>query len=413
MASPIRFDFIPYPLWRRRGVPPIHTLWSALSTADADAHPPLSVEGQTHYMARWRILPPGMDARAARRALIAQPEPTVIPAPEATPGAPFDAPLRLPAQWEPMEAVVIAFPILYPPLWETHLQMIEAISPVARVDVLLPHPAWARLIALHLAARGRAQIDAVRLIHLPTDDIWVRDYGAIIGALPDGRRAALSAIYDPLPTYPQTRDDAMPARYAALIDAPCAALDLHTEGGNIWSDGAGTILMSDDLYDRHPDVPREEIRERLRTAIACEVILTTPPLRHEETGHIDLAVKLADARTILIADETPFNRDRLRETRARLERAVSAAGEPYRLIRLPMPDPYLNWGVFPVWRSYTNALTVNGRVLVPTFGVPQDDAALAVYRRAMPEHTVIAIDCAASANGGGAVHCLTKEVPAL
>lgn len=413
MPSPIRFDFIPYPLWRRRGVPPIHTLWSAVSTADADAHPPLSIEGQTHYMARWRILPPGMDARAAHRALIAQPEPTVIAAPQAMPGEAFDAPLRLPAQWEPMEAVVVAFPVLYPPLWETHLQMIEAISPVARVDVLLPHPAWARLIGLHLAARGKAHADAIRLIHLPTDDIWVRDYGAIVGALPDGRRAALSAIYDPLPTYPQTRDDAMPARYAALIGAPCAALDLHTEGGNIWSDGAGTILMSDDLYHRHPDAPREAIRERLRAAIACTVILTIPPLRHEETGHVDLAIRLADAHTILIADETPFNRDRLRETRARLERAVSAAGEPYRLIRLPMPDPYLNWGVFPVWRSYTNALTVNGRVLVPTFGIPQDEPALEVYRRAMPGHTVIAIDCAAAANGGGAVHCLTKEVPAL
>jgi len=38
--------------------------------------------------------------------------------------------------------------------------------------------------------------------------------------------------------------------------------------------------------------------------------------------------------------------------------------------------------------------------------------ALRVYRDAMPEHDVCAIDCAAAGNGGGAVHCLTKEVPA-
>jgi agmatine/peptidylarginine deiminase len=30
----------------------------------------------------------------------------------------------------------------------------------------------------------------------------------------------------------------------------------------------------------------------------------------------------------------------------------------------------------------------------------------------MPDHEVIAIDSRAAANGGGGVHCLTKEIPA-
>ncbi len=57
-------------------------------------------------------------------------------------------------------------------------------------------------------------------------------------------------------------------------------------------------------------------------------------------------------------------------------------------------------------------MTVNGRVLVPTFGIPSDAEALAIYREAMPDYDVIGIDCRAAANGGGAVHCLTKEIPA-
>jgi len=409
---PIRADFIPYPLWRRRGMPPMHALWSAASTADQDTHPPLSPEYQAHYLARWRILPAGMDAAAARRALIALGEGVVTPAPAESDLPAARLPIRLPAQWEPLAAVVITFPVLYPPLWETHLQMIEAIAPVARVDVLLSHPTWARMIRLHLEARGRAPLDAVRFVHLPTDDIWVRDYGAIIGYDADGRRAAVNPIYDPLDTYPQSRDDAMPARYAALLAIPCASLDLHTEGGNIWSDGAGTLLMSDDLYHRHPDMTPDAVCECLRAAIAFEALITTPPLRHEETGHIDLAIKLADAKTILIADGVPFNRDRLHTTRDQLTRARNAAGEPYTLITLPMPAPYLNWGVYPVWRSYTNALTVNGRVLMPTFGVPEDALALDIYRRVMPDYAIVGIDCTAAVNGGGAVHCLTKEVPA-
>lgn len=412
---PLRFDFIPYPLWRRRGMPPFFTLWNAVSTADADAHPPLSSAGMAAYMARWHILPGGMDTGAARRALETLPD---LPGtPDWTPLEPSQSaaprlPLRLPAQWEPMEAVILAFPVLYPPLWETHFQMIEAITPAARVDVLIPHPSWAKAILLHLQARGRAALKSVRLLPLPTDDIWVRDYGPFIGFDAEGRRAAVSAIYDPLPTYPQSRDNALADRYAALAGLPLAALDLHTEGGNFWSDGAGTLLLSDDLDHRHQHMTPAAVRDRLQATIGFERLITIPPLRHEETGHVDLAIKLADARTILIAAEAPFNRDRLCEARARLAQATNAAGERFRLIPLPMPAPYLNWGVYPVWRSYTNALTVNGRVLVPTFGIAEDAAALEIYRRTLPDFQIIGIDCRAAANGGGAVHCLTKEVPA-
>ncbi len=221
-------------------------------------------------------------------------------------------PVRLPAQWEPLEAVIVSFPVLYPPLWMTHLAMIEAISPVARVDVLIPAPEWARAIWLWLLARDRAALANVRLLHLPTDDIWVRDYGPLVGLDADGQQVAVSAIYDPLPTYPQARDNALPDRWAAHQGMPVRPLDLHTEGGNFWSDGAGTLIMSDELSRRHTDLSRDEILYRLHAVFEFDRLITTSPLWREETGHIDLLVKLADAQTALIAAPTLFNGDRLR-----------------------------------------------------------------------------------------------------
>ncbi len=410
---PLRFDFIPYPIWRRRGFRLFHTALDGVTASGADTHPPQSPQHMAHYLARWRILPAGMDAAAARRELGTVDAPCETVDKHAAPVNSPALPMRLPAQWEPMEAIVMVFPVLYPPLWETHLQMIEAISGVARADVLIPDPTWAKPLWLHLRARGRATFANVRVLHLATDDIWVRDYGGFYGIDRDGKRAVVAPIYDPLESYPQDRDNAMPAHYAAHNGLPYRALDLHTEGGNFWSDGAGTLLTTDDIYTRHPDLLSEDVEERLSAAVTYDRLITIPPLWCEETGHVDLAIKLADARTILIGSESvAFNGARLREARERLTETTNAAGEPYRLLTLPMPAPYLNWGVYPVWRSYTNALTVNGRVLVPTFGVPEDALALRVYRDAMPEHDVCAIDCAASANGGGAVHCLTKEVPA-
>lgn len=354
----LRFAYVPYPLWRRRHLPAfVRPIFRAIYDVHDD--PPIS---------------------------LTTPEP-----------ATHDQPIRLPAQWDDLEAVSLVFPVRYKPLQAGHRAMIEAIRPVARVDVLIPHERYARLIP---------DADNVNVIVMPTDDIWIRDFGAFIGYTPDGQRAAVGAIFDPLPNYPQALDNALAGRYAAHLGVPFRKLDLRTEGGNVWSDGAGTLIMSEDIYDRNPVLSIDEVNARLHRAFAFERLICTPKLAYEETGHVDLLVKLASKDTVLVsAPSFPINRLRLVEAMHRLERAG------YQVIELPSPPPYLNWFVYPVWRSYTNALTVNGRVLVPVFGAPTDGRALAIYRRAMPDHQVIAIDCRAAANGGGGVHCLTKEVP--
>jgi agmatine deiminase len=45
------------------------------------------------------------------------------------------------------------------------------------------------------------------------------------------------------------------------------------------------------------------------------------------------------------------------------------------------------------------------------YGEQADETALAVYSDTLSDYTIIPIDCRIVINGGGAVHCLTKEVP--
>ncbi len=312
-----------------------------------------------------------------------------------------------------MEAVITAFPVLYPPLWESHAQIIEAASEVARVDVLIPDLTWASAVWLYLETRAFGKMENVRLMVLPTDDIWVRDYGPFTGYAADGGRVMLGANYDPLPTYPQANDDAFASRYAASGDTPFRSIDLHTEGGNFWSDDTGTLIASEGIYTRNPRLSRSEIERRLHAAFSFEKLIVTPSLWREETGHVDLLVKLADAQTVLITHPSlDFNKSQLGKTHAIFERETNANGDPYQIYTLPALPPYLNWGIYPIWRSYTNSLTVNGRVLVPVFMIGADERAMAIYKMAMPDHEIIPIRCDTAANGGGAVHCLTRGIPA-
>lgn len=410
----MQFNYIPYPLWRR--LPrPLHILTAPLLRpfypVDADAGPPATPRQMATYLKRWRLLPE-MDEREMRRRLTQHPARVEMTRADTAPQD-VAGPLRLPAQWEPVEAVLLAWPVLYPPLWPQYAQMVAAIAPVARVAVLVPRPTWASGIRLYIEDMAGVTADRIDYLYLPTDDIWIRDYGPFVCQDDEGQPAVVEAIFDPLPAYPQQLDDAMPDRWAAHHHMPACRLDLHAEGGNFWSDGDGTLIVSEHLFARHQHLRREAVLERLHAAFAFDRLIVTPYLHAEETGHVDLLVKLADAQTVLVTESSAalgINAPRVLEAASVFRRETNARGQPYRIIELPALPRYRNWGVYNVWRSYTNALTVNGRVLVPTYGEPADDIALAVYQHAMPDYEILPIDSQASINGGGAVHCLTKEV---
>jgi agmatine deiminase len=391
------------PGWLRRLSLPVLERWTA---ASADLHPPQSPEAMTAYLLRWRLIAPA-ERDSARRALAESHEIETVTS-FAEPLSAEPGPIRLPAQWEPIETVLLSWPAFYPALWPLHTAMAAAIAPAAPVTILVPSAFWGASVRWFLQRSGTVDLDRVRFWALPTDDIWVRDYGPVVGRDAQGQRVCLKFIYDPLPSYPQEQDDALTLRWAAQAGLPTRRLDLHLEGGNIWSDGQGTVIVSEHAFHANPDLTVE----RLRAMLGADKLIVTPRLEREETGHVDLLVKLADARTVLLSRATGLvNGNNLRRARRVFETQTNAAGEPYRIFELPTPPLYLNWFCYPVWRSYTNALTVNGRVLVPVYGLREDAEALAVYRAAMPDYTIIPMDCSASANGGGAVHCLTKEVP--
>jgi agmatine deiminase len=301
---------------------------------------------------------------------------------------------------------------MYPTVWKMHAQMAEAISQVAIAEILLPTELWARAIAVYLEARGRANMANVHFTVLRTNDIWIRDYGPIMGIAKDENRVAVNAIYDVLPQYPQDDDNGMVSHWAAHRNFAMQPLELHTEGGNLWSDGQGTLIMSSQVFMSNPYYDRDRLLEYLHQIFEFEKLIITPRLTLEETGHVDLLVKLVSADTAFVARADSFSTGEvLRKTKRLLERETNAKGQPYRVIQLPTPSLYMNWFSYPIRRGYTNSLTVNGRVLVPVYGITLDEQVLRIYADAMPDYEIIPIDSHIGINGGGAVHCMTKEVP--
>jgi hypothetical protein len=60
--------------------------------------------------------------------------------------------------------------------------------------------------------------------------------------------------------------------------------------------------------------------------------------------------------------------------------------------------------------TYTNSSFINKTIIVPVYGIPQDSAAIQLYRQELPGYTVFPINCAGMIGALGALHCITKEI---
>ena len=415
--SPIQLGYSAKPWWkfehRQRLNRILMPIFRRFYPVGADVVPPADTDALAHWMERWGLLPARLPRAVAQRqleGLASHPVETITA--DAMPDRASSEILRLPAEWEPSEAVVITWPVLYPGFWDFYCDLVAAIAPVARVDVLIPHAIYAPAVLAYL---GESWHDDRRLRFLVTasDDIWVRDYGPLTCIDKAAQRVMVDAIFDPPPA-PFANDDSFPLRYAAHRGAPVRHLALHLEGGNLWSDGRGTLITTEGLYARNFPMPPDDVRQQLLEGLGAETLIVVPPLRMEGTGHVDVFAKLATPDTVLVTEPRSIvNRRRLTEAAEVLRASRNAAGCSYRVVALPSVPAYCNWGVSRIWPSYTNALTVNRRVLVPTYGFPERDAAaLAVYRQVMSDHEIIGINARIAANAGGTVHCLTMQIPA-
>ena len=86
-------------------------------------------------------------------------------------------------------------------------------------------------------------------------------------------------------------------------------------------------------------------------------------------------------------------------------------GDPYHLLRLPMPDAIYDDGErLPA--THVNFLIINGAVLVPTYNQPEKDkAALDTIQEAFPDREIIGIDSRTIIRQHGSIHCLTMQLP--
>ena len=284
----------------------------------------------------------------------------------------------------------------------------------------------------------------VRVVEMSSDDSWARDVaptfvtnGQEIRGIDWGFNA-WGGLVDGL-YFPWDRDNKMARKLCDLLERDtydCRHFIL--EGGSIHTDGQGTLLTTEECLlspGRNPGMSREEIEEMLRRTLGVQkIIWLKRGIFHDETnGHVDNICAFTAPGEVVLAWTDDRNDPQYaisQECLSILNASCDAAGRPLTVHKLPLPSPITVTSEqcegldsmdgeptrTPGERlaaSYVNFYIANGGVLCPQFGDPNDRTALSVLAECFPGREIVPIDSRDILLGGGNIHCITQQIPAV
>ena len=331
---------------------------------------------------------------------------------------------RLPAEWEPQSAVQFTFPHsesdwagLLNEVIPCFVECVEIVSRFEKVLVICRNRAE---VAAHLK---NAVQDNLILAECPSNDTWARDHGPIT-VEENGHLVLLDFMFTGWGLkFPAFHDNLITGRLyeqGVFSSLPLLRPGLVLEGGAIETDGQGALLTTAGCLlspNRNPHLGREQLEAKLSEWLGVNHFLW---LHHgylagdDTDSHIDTLARLCPNDTIAYVrcdDPNDEHYAALLAMETELQAFRTQEGRPYMLVPLPWPDACYAEDGHRLPATYANFLIINGAVLVPAYGVPQDEAARVAVSSCFPGRETIGVNCRPLIEQHGSLHCITMQYP--
>ncbi|MBO9624505.1 MAG: agmatine deiminase family protein [Sphingomonas sp.] len=317
-----------------------------------------------------------------------------------------------PPEWAPHDAVWIGFPS-HPELWLEDLEpareevaaFVRAVHADGRGERVILVAADAEAAA---AAREIAG-DVAEVVVEPFGDIWLRDTGPIL----DGTGVAHDFGFNGWGgKYDLEGDDDVGLRLARGRGLDVEDHDWILEGGAIDGDGTGLAVTTEQCLlnpNRNPALGRTQVEARLAADLGLTRILWLGDglLNDHTDGHVDNLARFVGENRLLIP-EPAENDPNWRIYQDAADRARAAGVE---VVRMPSPGRVLDEDEQVIPASYMNFYIGNAAVVVPLYGQPNDDAAVAALEALFPGRKVAGMRADHILTGGGSFHCISQQIP--
>ena len=296
--------------------------------------------------------------------------------------------------------------------------------------------------------------DNMRFLKGTGNSFWYRDCGPICFYYGDQDSVAmLDFTY-----YPgRALDDSLPTIIHRQTGLPNYMTKVEWEGGNCLVDGAGMVISSDAIYENNYDgkgqitwdghnantihytqdlhLNQAQVRQALHDLLGQRATYVIPAYQYDGgTGHIDLYADMYDENGFVFS-VMPSRYSSWYDYRVGQQNMANLCSyktvfdrDYYTMATLPFPSTD-NGGYFSsqtqydnnYTRTYSNHTFVNNLIMQPCFstvgadGMPTaawDKANVEKIKEAYPGYTIYCVDVREFDGSGGAIHCITKQIPA-
>ncbi|MGA1419018.1 MAG: agmatine deiminase family protein [Ilumatobacteraceae bacterium] len=324
--------------------------------------------------------------------------------------------MRMPAEFGRHERTVMCWPTRIEIYGERMSQARRAHASVAKtVSGFEPVTMIANPSDVEVAAQMCG--GSVEIVALPIDDSWFRDTGPIYVTDGKHREGTCWKFNSWGEKYlPYDNDAKIAAMWLQSRGETARNINMVLEGGSITTNGEGVLVTTEQCLlhkNRNPHLSRDEIAARVCAELGQDRIVWLPHglfLDDGTDGHVDNVAAFASTEVIVMQgcdDKNELDHARM----ATNHRDAADAGLQVREITvLPFAEIDGRRVVVP----YGNFYVVNGGVIVPVCGHAADDDVLALIGEWFPGREIVGLDVGEIlAYGGGGIHCITQQVPAV
>ena len=136
----------------------------------------------------------------------------------------------------------------------------------------------------------------------------------------------------------------------------------------------------------------------------------------ETDGHVDGLACFIRPGVVLAAVGSDANHpdfDALQENLEILKRSKDAKGRRIEVVEVKEPYEYQDDGTL-LKGIYANFYMANGAIILPAFDFPEyDQTARNIFKREFPNHEIVQLPTRILLFGGGNIHCITQQQPAV
>ena len=332
---------------------------------------------------------------------------------------------RVPAEWEPQEAIWLQWPGRWEKDYEKAIAKIsDIISRYQTLHILYgSDKIFEEAKNAFLSVGADPENSNIRWQTAQYENSWMRDNGPVY-VFEDAELRIQNWEFNAwgggfgtnIPFY---LDNSIPDQIGKLLKIPVDHIDIVHERGNLEFNGLDTVMLNWSTIgdpDRNIGYTKEQAKTDLKKyfGVSKVVLIEGIPNGDLTRGHIDGIARFINVNTAVVLQCTmsslcqPDGQDgRLFD---KIGETIEAAG--FNVIREPI-ESFVEYNGQRFDTNYVNWLVGNGFVIVSGFGNSKTDAAAkSRIENYFPNRDVHIVEMLDSWVAGGGVHCHTNDQPA-